>query len=193
MKNVHPGTTALLGVLWVAGALAFVPAWEGRSPRRASVAAAISIERPSPASSRVSSIAPSSLAAPPEDARATAIVGWEVSPPPSPAIAARPGPSGIAEALAELEGCLGGPDFAPTMENVRRSLVPLLASDPRAVEDALARALDLRAAGEARAVLIEALAASPGASRAADIAPALLMDPSPLVRDAAWRHLESAR
>ena len=111
----------------------------------------------------------------------------EALPPASPEIAARPGPSDVAAAVAELEGCLGGPDFTPTMESVRRSLVPLLASDPCAVEDALSRALDLRAAGEVRAVLVEALAAGPGASRAADLAPALLMDPSPLVRDAARR------
>ena len=116
----------------------------------------------------------------------------EALPPASPEIAARPGPSDVAAAVAELEGCLGGPDFTPTMESVRRSLVPLLASDPCAVEDAIARVLDLRAAGEVRAVLVEALAAGPGSARVADVAPALLMDPSAHVREAA-RHAATSQ
>lgn len=187
MRIAFPAATMVFGVLWLAGVVAFAPASKDRPPRRVAAAAPATVAGPCPAPLQKSDVASSPSAAPVEEDQASAVVMGEASLPPPSAIAARPGPPDLAAAVAELEGCLGGPDFAPTMESVRRSLVPLLASDPRAVEDALARALDLRAAGEVRAVLVEALAAGPGASRAADIAPALLMDPSPIVRDVAWR------
>lgn len=189
MRIAFPAATMVFGVLWLAGVVAFAPAWKGRPPRRVAVAAPATVLGPCPAALQNSDVGSSPSAAPVEEVLASAVVLGEAGPPPPSAIAARPGPSDVATAVAELEACVGGPDFAPTMESVRRSLVPLLASDPRAVEDALARVLDLRAAGEVRAVLVEALAAGPGAARAAEVAPALLMDPSPLVRNVAWRQV----
>lgn len=184
MRIALPAATMVFAVLWLAGAVAFAPAWRGRPVRRAAIAAPITVAGPCPAPLRQAVVAPP--VAPVEEVRAAVDPREAGSPPPS-AAAACPGPSDVAAAVAELEECLGGPDFAPTMESVRRSLIPLLASNPCAVEDALARALDLRAAGEVRAVLVEALAAGPGAARAAEVAPALLLDPSPLVRNVAWR------
>ncbi len=99
------------------------------------------------------------------------------------------GETTLADAVAELSRTVGGPDFAPAAENLRRALAGQFEVSDGDLEAALPIVTDLDIDGEVRAVVVEALASGRGAGRASQLAPALLLDPSTAVREATWVHL----
>ncbi len=187
MRNWSAGATVVAGVFWMAAALVCLPRGDGRHTRPPSVPSVVK----SAAASQATEVPRLEECSPP----APGAIADEtvVSQAPSADAPSFEAPSDatatLADAVAELSRTVGGPDFAPAAENLRRALAVQFEVSDRDLEAALSVVTDLHTDGEVRAVVLEALAAGRGAERASQLAPALLLDPSTAVRQATWVHL----